>query len=182
MARLAFATPVARFAAVGLASTIAYALIFLAFRAGGLGADPANAVALAITAVANTAANRRLTFGLIGRRGLLRQHAAGAAVYAITLGLTAGALGVLHAVGGRDPGPSRAVELAVLIAASLAATVTRYVALKTWVFAGAKRPATRHAAVTLAPALADPPGASSGRIQGPVPVPCSPACRPRSAP
>ena len=38
VARLAFATPVARFAAVGLASTIAYALLFLAFREGGLGA------------------------------------------------------------------------------------------------------------------------------------------------
>jgi hypothetical protein len=100
-------------------------------------------------------------------------------VYAITLGLTAGALGVLHAAA---PAGSRGVELAVLIAASLAATVTRYVALKTWVFSSANRPVTKHAAVTLAGALADPPGASSGRIQGPVPVPCSPARRPRSAP
>jgi putative flippase GtrA len=182
VARLVFATPVARFAAVGLASTIAYALIFLALRAGGLGAGLANALGLAVTAVANTAANRRLTFGLIGRRDLLRQHAAGAMVYALTLGLTAGALGLLHAVGGRDPGPSRAVELSVLIAASLVATVTRYVVLKTWVFSGPKRPANGHAAVTLAGALADPPGASSGRIQGPVPVPCRPARRPRSAP
>jgi putative flippase GtrA len=185
VARLTFATPVARFAAVGLLSTIAYALLFLALRRGGLGAGAANALGLAITAVANTAANRRLTFGIRTpptRRGLLRQHAAGAMVYAITLGLTAGALGVLHAAGGRDPGPSRAVELSVLIAASLAATATRYVALKTWVFSAAKRPANRHAAVTLAPALADPPGASSGRIQGPVPVPCSPARRPRSVP
>jgi putative flippase GtrA len=136
VARLALATPVARFLAVGIASTIAYALIFLALRAGGLGAGGANALALAITAVANTAANRRLTFGVIGRRGLLRQQAAGAVVYAITLGLTAGALGVLHAAA---PGASRAVELGVLVAASLVATVTRYVALKTWVFAGARR-------------------------------------------
>ncbi|HEX5923092.1 MAG TPA: GtrA family protein, partial [Baekduia sp.] len=182
VARLAFATPVARFAAVGLASTVAYALIFLALRAGGLGAGLANALDLAMTAVANTAANRRVTFGIRippTRRGLLRQHAAGAMVYAITLGLTAGALGVLHAAA---PAASRAVELSVLIAASLAATVTRYIALKTWVFSAAKRPANRHAAVTLAGALADPPGASSGRIQGPVPVPCRPARRPRSAP
>jgi glycosyltransferase involved in cell wall biosynthesis len=181
VARLAFATPIARFAAVGLVSTIAYALIFLAFRAGGLGAGLANALGLAITAVANTAANRRLTFGFMGRRGLLGQHAAGAMIYAITLGLTAGGLGVLHAVAGQHPGPSRALELSVLIAASLAATVTRYVALKTWVFSRAKRPAQRHAGVTLAGALADSPGASSGRIQGPVPVPCRPARR-RSAP
>ncbi|HWI74620.1 MAG TPA: glycosyltransferase, partial [Baekduia sp.] len=136
VARLAFATPVARFAAVGVASTIAYALIFLALREGGMAAGIANAVALAVTAVANTAANRRLTFGVMGRAGLLKQHAAGAIVYAITLGLTAGALGVLHGVA---PGASHAVELGVLVAASLVATVTRYVALKTWVFAGARR-------------------------------------------
>jgi putative flippase GtrA len=136
VARLALATPVMRFAAVGVASTVAYGLLFLLLREGGLGAGPANALALAVTAVANTAANRRLTFGVTGRPGLLRQHAAGALVYALTLGLTAGALGVLH---GAAPGASRGVELAVLVAAGLAATVTRYVALKTWVFAGARR-------------------------------------------
>ena len=38
----------------------------------------ANALALALTAVANTQANRRFTFGVRGRAGLLRQHAAGA--------------------------------------------------------------------------------------------------------
>ncbi|MDX6725682.1 MAG: hypothetical protein QOK49_487 [Baekduia sp.] len=135
VARLAFATPVARFAAVGIASTIAYALIYLALR-GPLGAGSANALSLALTAVGNTAANRRLTFGLQGRRGLVRQHAAGAVVYAITLGLTAGALGVLHGVA---PGASHAVEVSVLVAAGLVATVTRYVALKTWVFAAARR-------------------------------------------
>ncbi|WCB92150.1 GtrB-like O-antigen conversion [Baekduia alba] len=136
VARLAFATPIARFVAVGIASTMAYALLFVLMREGGIGAGAANAIALAVTAVANTAANRRLTFGVMGRRGLLKQHAAGGAVYVLTLALTAGALGVLHGVA---PGASRTVELAVLVGASLVATVTRYVALKTWVFAGARR-------------------------------------------
>ena len=45
----------------------------------------ANALALAITAVGNTAANRRLTFGMRGRAGLVRQHALGAVVYVLTL-------------------------------------------------------------------------------------------------
>src|ERR1700710_3021088 len=111
VARLVASSQIARFVAVGIASTLAYALLYVLLR-GTLAAGAANAVALAATAVANTAANRRLTFGVIGRRGLLRQHAAGAAVYAITLGLTAGALGVLHAV---DPGPSWALELTVLV-------------------------------------------------------------------
>jgi putative flippase GtrA len=156
VARLAFATSVARFLAVGIVSTIAYALLFLLLRHGGLAAGAANALALAVTAVGNTAANRRLTFGVMGRAGLVRQHAAGGVVYAITLGLTAGALAVLHAAA---PGASHAVELVVLVAASLAATVTRYVALKTWVFAAARR--RRVAAAVEAPAPAHGPPALS---------------------
>jgi putative flippase GtrA len=151
VARLALATPVACFVAVGIASTVAYALLFVLMREVGTGAGAATAAALALTAVANTAANRRLTFGVVGRRGLVRQHAAGAAVFAITLGLTAGALGVLHGIA---PHPSRAVELAVLVGAGLVATVTRYVALKTWVFAGARRERRIAAATEDAPAQA----------------------------
>jgi putative flippase GtrA len=89
-----------------------------------------------VTAVGNTAANRRLTFGIRGRAGLLTQHAMGAVVYVLTLGLTLGALAVLH---GLDHAPARWLELAVLVTASAAATVTRYVALRTWVFARARR-------------------------------------------
>jgi putative flippase GtrA len=131
VARLAAGSQTARFMSVGVASTIAYALLFLLLR-GPLGAGAANAAALALTAVANTAANRRLTFGLRGRSGLVRQHVLGAAVFVLALGLTSSALAVLH---GLDPTPVRAVELAVLIAASTAATVTRFVALRSWVFA-----------------------------------------------
>jgi putative flippase GtrA len=130
VARLAVASRVARFMAVGAACTIAYALLFLALRAP-LGAAAANALALALTAVGNTAANRRFTFGLRGRAGLLRQHALGAVVYVLTLGLTTGALAVLHGIAA---GPARGVELAVLLVASTAATITRFVALRAWVF------------------------------------------------
>ncbi|HEY1273368.1 MAG TPA: glycosyltransferase [Thermoleophilaceae bacterium] len=130
VARLLVSGRVARFVAVGAASTIAYAMLFLLLRSP-LGAAGANAAALAVTAVANTAANRRFTFGVRGRRGLVRQHALGAAVFLLTLGLTSGALGVLH---GLDPQPPRPLELAVLIAASTAATITRFVALRSWVF------------------------------------------------
>ena len=130
VARLAAASRVARFMCVGVASTIAYAVLFLLLH-GALGASGANALALAVTAVGNTAANRWLTFGLRGRRGLLRQHALGAVVFVLTLGLTGGALSVLH---GLDASPTTAVELAVLIAASTVATITRFVALNSWVF------------------------------------------------
>ena len=128
--RLIAASHIIRFAAIGVLSTLAYALIYLALR-GTSGAAVANAIALAITAVGNTQANRRWTFGLRGRRRLVRQHAAGALVFLLTLALTSGALFVLHAV---DPRPARLVELAVLIGASVTATVTRYLGLRFWVF------------------------------------------------
>ncbi len=131
VARLMADTPVARFIGVGVLSTIAYVLLFLLLR-GPLGAAGANALTLALTAVGNTAANRRLTFGIRGRGGLARHHVRGALVFVLTLALTNGALLVLHGV---DPTPARPLELAVLVVAGLAATITRYVALRTWVFA-----------------------------------------------
>ena len=131
VARLLAEARLIRFVTVGVISTIAYALLYLLLR-GPLGPEGANALALAITAVANTHANRRLTFGISGRGDLLRQHGMGAFVYVLTLGLTSGALAVLH---GLDPGPGRALELAVLVAAGICATVTRYMALRSWVFA-----------------------------------------------
>jgi glycosyltransferase involved in cell wall biosynthesis len=134
VARLAAAGPVFRFMGVGVLSTLAYAVLYLLLH-GALGAGGANAAALALTAVANTAANRRLTFGVRGREGLVRHHARGAVVYVLTLGLTTLALASLHRL---DPAPSRAVELAVLVVAGAAATITRYVALRTWVFARAR--------------------------------------------
>jgi putative flippase GtrA len=130
--------------AVGVLSTLAYSLLFLALRSG-LGAAGANALSLALTAVGNTAANRRFTFRIRGRAGLLGQHAMGAVVYVLTLGLTLGALVVLH---GLDHSPARGLELAVLVAASAVATVTRYVALRTWVFARRTRMSARHQGAT----------------------------------
>ena len=129
--RLLLQRPVARFLAIGVVSTLAYALLYLVLR-GPLGAAGANALALALTAVGNTQANRRFTFRIRGRAGLVRQHAAGAVVYLIALGLTAGALDVLTRL---DHHPSRLLEVAVLVAATTVATVTRYVALRSWVFA-----------------------------------------------
>ncbi|HEX8101911.1 MAG TPA: glycosyltransferase [Solirubrobacteraceae bacterium] len=139
IARLLAGARLTRFLAIGVLSTVAYALLFLVLR-GPLGPAGANAAALAVTAVANTQANRRLTFRVRGRAGLLRHHAMGALVFVLTLGLTSGALALQHAI---DPAPPRTLELAVLIIASTAATVTRYVALRSWVFARRRRTAAR---------------------------------------
>jgi putative flippase GtrA len=129
--RLRLVTPVARFLVIGVVSTLAYAGLYLLLR-GGLGATLADGLALAVTAVANTQANRHFTFGLRGRTSLVRQHAAGGVVFLLALGLTGGALAVLQ---GLDPHPARLLEVTVLVVASAFATVSRYVALRTWVFA-----------------------------------------------
>ncbi|SCG49133.1 glycosyltransferase [Micromonospora zamorensis] len=115
-----------RFAAVGVASTLAYLVLFVATR-GALGAQPANLLALLVTAVANTAANRRLTFGISGRRHAGRHHLQGLLAFGLGLALTSGSLAVLHAA---HAAPARPVELAVLVAANLAATVLRFVLLR----------------------------------------------------
>ena len=131
VARLALATRLIRFLAIGVISTLAYALLFLALRTS-LSPGWANALALAITAIANTAANRRITFDVRGRAGMLRHQLLGGLVFVLALALTSGALAVLHAL---VPQPARLLEVSVLVVASIGATLSRYVCLRWWVFA-----------------------------------------------
>jgi putative flippase GtrA len=134
--RLRFDSPLPRFLAIGVASTLAYAALYVLLRGFGASSVLANALALALTAVANTQANRTWAFCIRGREGFWRQHAAGALVYLLALGLTDGALAVLRGLVAR---PSRLLEVSVLVVASLVATACRYVALRTWVFARRRR-------------------------------------------
>ncbi|MFI8219345.1 glycosyltransferase [Streptomyces sp. NPDC085932] len=126
-----------RFAAVGAASTLFHLLLYTAFRPAA-GAQAANALALLASAVANTAANRRLTFGVRGRGGALRHHLKGLAAFLIGLSLTSGSLAALHH---GAPGAGHRVELATLITANLAATLLRFLLFRAWVFPA--RPARR---------------------------------------
>ena len=80
-------TQLVRFGAVGVASTLAYLALFLLLR-GGIGAQSANLVALLVTAIANTAANRRFTFGVRGGTGAARHQFEGLIVFGLGLGLT----------------------------------------------------------------------------------------------
>jgi putative flippase GtrA len=125
-----------RFGAVGAASTLAYLVLFLLWREP-LGAQTANLLALLMTAVANTAVNRRFTFGVSGR-GAMRHQMQGLIVFGLGLALTSGSLALLSTL---TTHPARAVEVIVLIAANLASTVLRFVLLREWVF-GRKEPTT----------------------------------------
>ncbi len=120
-----------RFAAVGLLSTLAYIVVYLALR-GFMGAQAANALSLLLTAVGNTAANRRLTFGLSGRAGAAVHHFRGLIAFGVCLMLTSGALMCLDAA---SASPGRGAEVAVLVAANLVATALRFVLYRGWVFA-----------------------------------------------
>ncbi|MET9350620.1 bifunctional glycosyltransferase family 2/GtrA family protein [Streptomyces termitum] len=118
------------FCVVGVLSTLFYLALYSLFRLGA-GAQVANAAALLVSAVANTAANRRLTFGVRGRDRAVRHQAQGLVVFAIGLALTSGSLAALGAASGD---PAHSTELAVLVVANLAATVLRFLLFRLWVF------------------------------------------------
>ncbi|HWD02550.1 MAG TPA: bifunctional glycosyltransferase family 2/GtrA family protein [Amycolatopsis sp.] len=118
-----------RFAAVGVASTAAYLVLFLLLR-GVLGSQAANFTALLVTAIANTAVNRRVTFGVRGRGGATRHQFEGLIVFGLGLALTSGSLALLN----HTTRPGLVLETTVLVLANLAATVLRFLLLRGWVF------------------------------------------------
>ncbi|WP_251046660.1 GtrA family protein [Arthrobacter sp. ISL-85] len=93
--------------------------------------DPqlANFLALLVTAVANTGANRRFTFGIQGG-SRVRHHFEGLIVFGIGLLLTSGALALVH----RTTTPDRWAEVLTVLAANLAATAVRFLLFRLWVF------------------------------------------------
>ncbi|MFD6026770.1 glycosyltransferase [Streptomyces griseoluteus] len=145
------------FCVVGGLSTLFYLLLYSLFRQFG-GSQAANALALLLSALANTAANRRLTFGVRGRGGAVRHQAQGLVVFAIGLVLTSGSLAALNAA---SAGPAHSTEIAVLVVANLAATVLRFLLFRAWVFPDRREPAPVPAPAVPA-ALSEPTTISPG--------------------
>jgi putative flippase GtrA len=116
----------ASFAVIGVVCTAAYVGLYATFRSV-LPAATANALALVVTAVGNTAANRHLTFDVRGRVGLARHHVAGLVALAVALTLTSASLALLDVVA---PHRGRLTEIAVLVAANAAATLVRFFLLR----------------------------------------------------
>src|SRR5664280_312360 len=126
-----FADELLRFAGVGVGvvSTLAYVGLFAALEPG-LGSYAANALAIGLCSLGNTAAHR----GMAGtaRHGLDRPHrmATGAALLAISLSSTTGALAATRALGLTSLPP----ELCAVSVANVGAAVMRFGILRTWVF------------------------------------------------
>ncbi|MEZ5191923.1 MAG: GtrA family protein, partial [Nocardioides sp.] len=123
-----------RFGLVGVGTTILHLGLFagLASTLVGLGAQTANLLALFVATLVNTEANRRWTFGVLTAVGRWRSQLQGLGVNALTWAMTAGALAGLLAVW---PGVPTAMETLVVGVATVVATVVKFVAMRSWMFA-----------------------------------------------
>jgi len=122
-------TQLVTFAVIGVGSTIAYAILYLLLRTHAH-AQVANAIALLITAVGNTLINRRFTFGVRERRGVAGDLVAGFVALGLALLITSASVAILGVVA---PSAGRVVEIVVLTAANVVATLMRFVVLRTWI-------------------------------------------------
>jgi glycosyltransferase involved in cell wall biosynthesis len=114
-----------QFAGVGVVSTLAYLFLFVASRPV-LGLFAANALAIAITTLGNTAAHREFSHRLHATRFV----AMASQLFCISLGVTSAALAVVRVT---DPRSLPLTIVAVLAAHALAA-ILRFSVLRAWVF------------------------------------------------
>src|SRR5207253_2449547 len=119
-------TQLKSFVVIGVISTLAYVVLYSLLR-GVSSAPVANVLALLVTAVGNTTANRHLTFDVRGRAGLARDQVAGLVAFVVALAITSSSLGVLSVIAPKSP---RAVEIVVLVGANGVATLSRFVLLR----------------------------------------------------
>jgi putative flippase GtrA len=117
-------------------------------------AEAANAIALGVTTIANTAANRRFSFGIRSRHRAVRHQVQGLAVFGAALLLTSGSLALVNVLVAR---PSRLVEAGALVVANLAATCLRFVLLRHWVFGVSGASGRRRPEVVRLPGVQDSP-------------------------
>ncbi|WP_235486215.1 GtrA family protein, partial [Frankia sp. AvcI1] len=83
------------FAIIGTISTLSYVVLYALLRAV-LSAFDANLLALCVTVVGNTWANRRFTFRRTGRQRWARQFVESAMVFGVGLIISSAALAILH--------------------------------------------------------------------------------------
>lgn len=110
------------FASVGAAFNVLYGLLYVVLREQ-LSAQPANALALIMSTIAGTFGHRYVTFGVRGTDRTVQHQVLGLALLGFSLAVTAGSLWLLDTTVAE---PSRAQEVAVLIAANLGTGLVRF--------------------------------------------------------
>ena len=123
-----------RFAGVGVISTLGYLFLFVAWRPL-LGPFAANAVAMAIATLFNTAVHRELSRHADGAPRRTHRFLVASGLYAISMVCTTAALAVAQWLA---PGVL-AAQLVALTAANLVASVFRFALLRAWIFPSARR-------------------------------------------
>ncbi len=123
-----------RFSGVGVICTLS-SLALYAFLRPWIGPQPANAVALILTSLLNTALNRRLTFKITEKHRMKRDHLNGLIVILVALLITGGSLGILHWI---KPEATVAEELWTTTLSGFLATAVRFTMLRHWIFRRAR--------------------------------------------
>lgn len=116
------------FALIGVASTVANVVLFYLLNFT-MNAQVANALALIITTIFNTAANRRFTFGVRSREGAGRAQLQGLVLWLIMWAATALALFLLLRA---NPHASHTAQSVVQLLGNVIATIIRFVMLRRW--------------------------------------------------
>ncbi len=124
-----------RFTGVGVVCTASSLAIYALLRPWIDPPQLANAVALILTSLMNTALNRRLTFKITGRKKRTQDHLSGVIVIGIALIITGGSLGMLHLL---RPEATVAEELWTTTLSGFVATAVRFTLLRHWIFRRAR--------------------------------------------
>ncbi|MCU1399944.1 MAG: hypothetical protein JWN62_3053 [Acidimicrobiales bacterium] len=124
-----FVEQLVRFGSIGLVSSAVFALGFV-LLAGPLGHMAAAIVALAVCSIANHAANRRLTFALVGPARRLRHFARGLTVAVLPFAATIATLSLLAALGATRT----LTVLATLTVVNIGVGLVRFGLMQRWVF------------------------------------------------
>jgi putative flippase GtrA len=125
----ALAAQAIRFMSIGIVSTLLFAVLLVLLNPW-LGMVAADVIALVACSIANTSANRHLTFATSGRSGRRREYAVGVALGFLPLVSTLAMLGVLRATGVT----STVVTIVVLTVTSGASAFLRFVLFRRWLF------------------------------------------------
>jgi len=123
-----------RFTGVGVLCTASSLALYALLRQW---IDPqlANAAALIVTSLMNTALNRRLTFKITSNRQRAQDHLKGLMVIVIAIVITGSSLGILHWV---NPAATVAAELWATTLSGSVATAVRFTLLRHWIFRRAR--------------------------------------------